>query len=425
MADGSASPLTAEAENAWQPTSETAYESDRRSWGALMDAQGRGTVFSGGEYRDYQVDTGRLSAPRTLARGDVIMRVDGIGRGHQCATWDGDFGVAMGCRTSAAAVWSKVNVSRSANAAAIDVAVAADGRSAVVVWALVTNRTATIYASRFTFSNGRLAPAVALNNPAGHRLPVTTDVVASGASGFLVAYGKQGVQRGRVASTHIQSTADGRTWSRRTEVLLAPPGGTPAPVAFADLSHDGAGAVAFATRSVTSGTQATEWMLASLQGGRFAAVDELPSMRQPQLAVVGEIITIVGSVPSTQDLMFYAPGTGDQGVIERPSMPEGSARLSEFYVVGQTSADGTPGFTVTAAYYGYDDADDQVDRLYAASGFPDATGTWDASSFLELTSRASYEEGMGPRLTGFGRYAMVAYAANTEVVFGIRSPATM
>ena len=53
MADGSASPLTAEAENAWQPTSETAYESDRRSWGALMDAQGRGTVFSGGEYRDY------------------------------------------------------------------------------------------------------------------------------------------------------------------------------------------------------------------------------------------------------------------------------------------------------------------------------------------------------------------------------------
>lgn len=424
-AGGPASALSAQAENAWQPASETAYDSDRSSWASLMDAQGRGTIFYGGSYRDYRFDTGRLSPPRTLARGDVSLRVSGIGRGHQCATWDGAFGVAMGCRASTAAAWSKVNVSRSAYAEAVDVAVAADGRSAMVVWAVVTSRKAKIYASRFTFSNGRLAPAVALSNPVARRLPLTTDLVASGASGFLVAYGKQGAQRGRVASTYIQSTTDGRSWSRRSEVLLAPLGGTPAPVAFADLSHDGTGAVALATQDVSGATEADEWMLASFQGGRFGAVDELPSMSRPQLAVVGEIISIVGASPTTPDVLLYAPGTQMAAIVERPSMPEGASRLGEFDVVGQTSADGAPGFTVTAAYYAYDNDDDQVDRLYAASGFMDASGAWDVSSFLELTPRASYEEGMGPRLAGFDRYAMVAYAANTEVVFGVRSPARM
>ncbi|MFZ8910866.1 MAG: hypothetical protein ACO20A_09465, partial [Candidatus Nanopelagicales bacterium] len=102
QADTSA-PRDAQTENSWQPTNETAYDSDRSSWDSLMDAQGRGTIFYGGSYRDYRVDTGRLSPPRTLARGDVSLRVSGIGRGHQCATWDGAFGVALGCRASTAA----------------------------------------------------------------------------------------------------------------------------------------------------------------------------------------------------------------------------------------------------------------------------------------------------------------------------------
>lgn len=414
----------AQMENAWQPTSEAAFDSDGLSWRSLMDAQGRGTVFSGGKYRDYRVETGRLSAARTLARGDVILRVDGIGRGHQCATWDGDFGVAMGCRASTSAPWVKVNVSRASDAEVIDVAVAADGRTAMVVWARTSRGKANVYASRFTFARGRLAAPVSLSNPVARRLPLTTDVVASGSSGFLVAYGTQGSQRGRVASTYIQSTVDGRSWTPRTEVLLAPPGGDPAPVALTDLSHDGTGVAALATRDVSSATGASEWMLASFQDGRFTAVDEVPSMRRPQLAIVGEAMTIVGASPSSEDLIVYAPGTGAEGMIAHPTIPEGSARLGEFDIVGQTSADGTPGFTVTAAYYAYDDADDQVDRLYAASGFPDASGAWDISRLLELTSRASYEEGMGPRLAGFGRYAMVVYAANTEVAFGVRSPAS-
>ena len=411
-------------ENAWQPTSERAFDSDQRRWGSLMDAQGRGTVFYGGQYRDYEVETGRLSAARTLARGNVSLRVDGTGTGHQCATWDGDFGVAMACRTSTSAPWKKVNVSRESDAEAIDVAVAADGRSAMIVWARVGRGKAKIYASRFTFANGRLADAAALSNPVARQLPITTDVVASGRSGFLVAYGKQGRQRGRVASTYIQSTTDGRSWTRRTEVLLAPPGGEPAPVAFADLSHDGTGAVALATRDVSGTTEADEWMLASFQGGRFSAVDSIPSMRRPQLAVVGEIISIVGASPTTQDLLFYAPGTQEAAIIEQPTMPEGPSRLGEFDIVGQTSADGTAGFTLTTAYYAYDNDDERADRLYAVSGFPDATGAWEITTPVQLTQRASYEDGLGPRLAGFGRYALVVYGANTEVVFGVRSPAS-
>lgn len=420
----SAAPRDAQTENAWQPTSETAFDSDQRRWGSLMDAQGRGTVFYGGQYRDYEVETGRLSAARTLARGNVSLQVDGIGTGRQCATWDGDFGVAMGCRKSTSAPWVKVNVSRASDTEAIDVAVAADGRSAMIVWARVGRGKAKVYAARFTFASGRLADAVALSNPVARRLPLTTDVVASGRSGFLVAYGTQGGQRGRVASTYIQSTTDGRSWSRRTEVLLAPPGGEPAPVAFADLSHDGTGAVALATRDVSGATEADTWMLASFQGRRFTAVDSIPSMNHPQLAIVGESINIVGASPTTRDLLFYAPGTQVAAVIEQPVMPEGPSRLGEFDVVGQTSADGTPGFTLTAAYYAYDRNDDRADRLYAISGFPDATGTWDISTPVQLTQRASYEDGLGPRLAGFGRYALVVYGANTEVVFGVRSPAS-
>lgn len=415
------SPRNAAIENAWQTGVVPAFPSDQCGWQSLMDAEGRGTIFCGGSYRDYDATTGELSASRTLARGDAYLTLDGIGRGHQCATWGGNFGVGMGCRTSTSTPWVKVNVSRSANARAIDVAIAADGRSAMIVWGTVTQRRATVYASRFTFATGRLTAAVALSNPAGRRLPLTTSVIASG-SGFLVAFGTHGAQRGSVAHTYIQTTRDGRSWSDRSEVLLAPPGGTPAPVAFADLARDGAGAVALATSDVAGSDEPTSWMLASLQSADgFSAIDSLPEMTRPRLAVVGEMLTVVGAAPSTQDLLAYAPGTGDVATLTHPDLPEGSGRLGSFQVVGQTSTDGAPGFSVVADYYAYDDSDEQADRLYAATGFPTAAGI-EVSGLTQIGNRASYEEGMGPRVSGFGRYALVAYSAETEVRFAFRSP---
>lgn len=412
-------PRNAQTENTWQPTSEVAFDSDQRRWGSVMDAQGRGTIFSGGAYRDYRVVTGQLGAPRTLAKGQPTMHVDAGVRGQQCALWDGDFGVALACRESINRPWTKITVSRQGDAQALDIAIGSDGRDAIAVWARMTPRKAKIYASRFDLTTKRLDPGVRLGNPLVRRLPVSTEVFTN-ATGFTVAHGKQGDDPDRAAATYLQSTLDGRTWNNLVPVRMETPDGRYRKVVLTELRSRSFGAFGLATQ-VTSGEPA-EWMLASLQLSAVLPVATLPPMLRPTLAVVGDRATVIGASPTSADLLAYRTDTRVITTITAPTMPEGDARLGDFSAIGQTSGP-RAGFTVVAEYFAYDETDERAERLYTVSGFIQSpNGGMDVSAFTELTSRPSYEDGMSPRLSGGGRYALVVYGAGGEIRFGARSP---
>jgi hypothetical protein len=403
----------------WQPTERIAYESDKRAWTGLLDGDGRGTIFSGGVYRDYRVVTGQFSAPRTLAKGQPTMHVDAGVRGQQCALWDGDFGVALACRETINRPWTKVTVSRQGDAQALDIAVGSDGRDAIAVWARMTPRKAKIYASRFDLTTKRLDPAFRLGSPLVRRLPVSTEVFAN-ATGYTVAHGKQGDDPDRVVSTYLQSTLDGRIWNNLVPVRMETPDGRYRKVVLTELRSRSFGAFGLATQ-VTTG-EPTEWMLASLQLSAVLPVATLPPMLRPTLAVVGDRATVIGASPTNGDLLAYRPDTRVTTTITAPTMPEGDARIGHFSAIGQTSGP-RAGFTVVAEYFAYDGTDERADRLFAVSGFIQSpNGGMDVSAFTELTSRPSYEDGMSPRLSGGGRYALVVYGAGGEIRFGARSP---
>lgn len=402
----------------WSPTQQVAFDSDRRAWQGLLDSDGRGTIFSGGAYRDYRVATGNLSASRTLAKDQLSFYVDAAVWGQQCALWHGDFGVAVACRESINRPWKKVNVSRERDAQALDIAVSWDGRSAIAVWGRVTSRSAKIYASRFDLTTERLDPAVRLGNPLVRRFPVTTDVFANG-NGFTVAHGKQGDDPDRAAATYLQSTLDGRTWNNLVPVRMQTPDGRYRKVVLTELRSRSFGAFGLATQVIIG--EPTEWMLATLNGSAVLPVATLPPMRRPTLAVVGDRATVVGASPTNTDLLAYRTETRVTTTIAAPTLPEGAARIGDFAAIGQTSGP-RAGFTVVAEYYAYDETDERADRLYAVSGFNQSPeGGIDVGSFTELTSRPSYEEGMSPRIAGGGRYALVVYGASGEVRFGVRT----
>jgi len=416
-----------EAYNNWYPTEYDLQASDGPAWRVTMDASGKGIVFSGSDYRDYNAATDTWGPWKRLHTDPERLTAKGNARGDVCSAWSADFGAAIACRAAGSTNFIKTNLTASRNATVEELAVSSDGRRALVIWRDTSNNRSRENATVYTLATQQASTTQLQGIPGGTPLryyPVSARVGRS--NGFALAYvtGEEGT---RGSATYYRTFRPSQGWSPQRALRL----GTPAqPVVLSDFTSDGRRTYAAVTPDIPQNANdypAVWWITELNTNGAFSSPEVVnTTLDWPVIGSSSTSVHIAGRNPATRDLVIAGSGDFIDAPIEINNIPSprigaGEGSVTDIAIVGQRFASGSDGFAVVVQYSGVlnpgGDDDESEDRLYTLVG-EDVGGL---STLRRLGNKAGYE-GMVPHLAGYGQYALTAYSWGLQIYAGARGP---
>ena len=434
-----ASPAT---ENVWAADVLMKVNGTMDARSVQMSASGKGIYFYGGEYRDYDAATNTWGNWQRLARNPKYLMSDGNARGDVCATWWADFGVAAACRIQGSSTWVKKNLYAGRGASGTTVDVSADGTSAMFTWWSPTGRRgkAILNAGIYTFASGTWSrpQVVSIRNDRGKLVSILSQGISTPAgAGYVLAYvtGKKGRRNVLIPEATFQQVwTPGSGWGRQGEILLAPPGGTPAPVAMAALAGDGTVTAAAFSHQPPANQDLPQhdwWIATTDAAGTF--VNPVPAGAVtfgPRLSVCGQQITLAGKdyvndYVGALELSVLNGGSVLRHRIDMPDMFGVPGHNYGFGITPQTMTDGACGFAIVVEVDGIQDRgeewEEDVQEAYTSVGYVDAVGALQVSALSRLGTTRAYD-GMNPGIAGWGQYALIDYTDQTDAFAAIRKP---
>ena len=416
--------------NNWYPVDYDISAEDGPAWRVTMAASGKGVVFSGDRYRDYDASTDTWGKWTRLHTDPERLVAQGNARGDVCTAWSADFGAAIACRRSGDQAFTKKNLSTSRNATVEELAVSSDGRRALIIWRDTANNRSREYATVYTVGTRQASTTQLRGIPGGSPLqyyPVAARV--GRANGFALAY-RTGAEGTRGDGTYYRTFAAGSGWSTQTPLLL----GTPAQaVVISDFTSDGRRAYASVTPDIPElpADNPSVWWITELSAnGTFTAPEAVnTTLYWPVIGSSGTSVHLACFDPANRELVIAgSPDFIDSPVvtsrIPSPQVADTVGRVSDVSIVGQRFGDGTDGFTVVVQYTGVsnpgEDFEEDVDQLFTVTG-EDGQGV---SSLVRLGSKSGYE-GMGTRLAGYGQYALSVYSSGMRLYAAGKTPAIL
>ena len=404
--------------NDWYPVDYDVNAEDGPAWRATMAANGRGVVFSGENYRDYDATSDTWGSWTRLHTDPERLIAQGNARGDVCTAWSADFGAAIACRKSGARTFAKKNISTSRNATVGGLAVSRDGRRALIIWRDTTNNGSREYATVYTLATGRILTTRLRGIPGGTPLGYDPAAARVGrANGFVLAY-RTGAEDPWGSATYYRTFAPRSGWSAQTALRL----GTPArDVVISDISSDGRRTYVSVTPDIpqASADAPSVWWISELRNGTFTppgVVNE--TLYWPVIGSSGANVHIAGSDPANRELVIagfddFSSGTLSTFRFYSPQVADTVGRVSDVSIVGQRFSDGNDGFSAVVQYTGIsnpgDESEEDVDQLFSVRGsLANITG-------LERLGAKSGYEGMGTTLAGYGKYALAVYSSGMQL----------
>lgn len=414
-------------ENYWSPTDYRLGADDMAAWRTTMSASGKGVVFSGGRYRDYDATSGRWGPWKRLHVDPQRLRSHGNARGDVCTAWSADFGVAIACRPAGTRTWPKTNITTTEGAEIYELTVSTDGKRALVVWGEERGGRVNARASIYTLGNQSVRTTNLRGIPDRALQYYATPTRLGRMHGFALA-----VRTGRDAlygdATYLRLYRPGTGWSAQERLRIGDPA---VPVLMSSMASDGIRTYAAVTPDIPPrpGDRPTTWWAVELRpNGTFTRPEPVPGpLLWPLVAASRTSVTLAGVDVSANNALVISRSTDfidspfRAETIPSPRVADTEGFVTQFALVGQRDASGDDGYALIAQYTGVSDPGEEfetdVDQLYTMTGF-DVVGR---SPLARLGNLSGYE-GMGPTLTGYGRYAMTAYASGLEIYASVRAP---
>ena len=416
--------------NAWYPVDYDVSAEDGPAWRATMAASGKGVVFSGDRYRDYDASSDTWGAWKRLHTDPERLTAQGNARGDVCTAWSADFGAAIACRASDATAFTKKNISTSRNATVEELTVSSDGRRALIIWRDTANNRSREYATVYTLGTRELSTTQLRGIPGGTPLRYYPAAARVGrANGFVLAY-RTGAEDTWGNATYYRTFAPRSGWSAQTALRL----GTPAQgVVISDITSDGRRTYVSVTPDIPQAPAdaPSVWWISQLSSdGTFTAPEAVnTTLYWPVIGSSGTSVHIACFDPANRELVIA--GSGDfidspivTSRIPSPRVADTVGRVSDVSIVGQRFGDGNDGFSVVVQYTGVsnpgDESEEDVDQLFTLTG-EDGQGV---SSLVRLGAKSGYE-GMGTKLAGYGQYALAVYSSGMRLYAAGKTPAIL
>ena len=416
--------------NNWYPVDYDLNAEDGPAWRATMAASGKGVVFSGARYRDYDASSSTWGKWIRLHTDPERLTAHGNARGDVCTAWSADFGAAIACRGSNAQAFTKKNISTSRYATVEEVTVSSDGRRALIIWRDTANNRSREYATIYTIAT-RAVSTTQLRGIAGgtplQYYPAAARVGRS--SGFVLAY-RTGAEGTWGSATSYRTFAPRSGWSAQTALRL----GTPAQdVVISDITSDGRRTYVSVTPDIPQApadAPAAWWISELASDGTFTAPEAVnTTLTWPVIGSSSTSVHIAGYDPANRELVIA--GSGDFidspiaiSRVPSPQLADTVGRVTDVSIVGQRFGDGNDGFAVVVQYTGVsnpgDESEEDVDQLFTLTG-EDGEGL---SSLIRLGAKSGYE-GMGTKLAGYGQYALAVYSSGMRLYASGKTPAIL
>lgn len=416
--------------NAWYPVDYDINASDAPAWRATMAASGKGVIFSGDRYRDYDASSDTWGKWLRLHTDPERLVAQGNARGDVCTAWSADFGAAIACRSSDARAFTKKNISESAYATVEEIAVSSDGRRALIIWRDTANNRSREYATVYTLATRAVSTTQLRGIPGGTPLqyyPVAARVGRT--NGFALAY-RTGADGTWGNATYYRTFAPRAGWSAQTALRL----GTPArDVVISDITSDGQRTYVSVTPDIPQALAdaPSVWWISELYAdGTFTAPEAInATLYWPVIGSSGTSVHIACFSPANRELVIA--GSGDFidapitiSRVPSPRVAQTVGRVSDVSIVGQRFGGGNDGFSVVVQYTGVsnpgEESEEDVDQLFTLTG-EDGAGI---SSLVRLGAKSGYE-GMGTKLAGYGQYALGVYSSGGRLYAAVKTPAVL
>lgn len=427
-----ASPAQAnpDALNNWYPVDYALNAEDGPAWRATMAASGKGVIFSGQRYRDYDAASDTWGRWLRLHTDPERLVAQGNARGDVCTAWSADFGAAIACRSSDAQAFTKQNISESAYATVEELAVSSDGRRALIIWRDTANNRSREYATVYTLATRAVSTTQLRGIPGGTPLQYYPAAARVGrTNGFVLAY-RTGAQDSRGNATHYRTFSPGSGWSAQTALRL----GTPAQdVVISDITSDGRRTYVSVTPDIpqAAADYPSVWWISELYAdGTFTAPEAVnTTLYWPVIGSSGTSVHIACFDPANRELVIAGSGDFIDSPIAitrvpSPQVADTVGRVSDVSIVGQRFGNGNDGFSVVVQYTGVsnpgDESEEDVDQLFSLTG-EDGEGL---SSLVRLGTKSGYE-GMGTKLAGYGQYALAVYSSGMRLYASGKTPAIL
>ena len=202
---------------------------------------------------------------------------------------------------------------------------------------------------------------------------------------------------------------------------------------ISDLTSEGRRVYASVTPDIplTPADHPSMWWITELKfNGAFTAPESVDAtLFWPVIGSSNTSVHIASFDPANRELVVAGSGDFiDQPIeitrVPSPDVADTTGRVSDVSIVGQRFGDGTEGFTVVVQYTGVsnpgDESEEDVDELFTLTGH-DVEGV---SSIVRLGTLSGYE-GMATKLSGYGPYALAAYASGMRLYAAAKTPAVL